>query len=831
MSFDISTLLEELKRKLKGPKGDPGDPGPSGRLGPNGQMGNPGYPGLTGAIGISGTPNLIQGSTGIEGSTGVSPQGIQGATGEVGLAGATGAVGFLGTSGFVGATGINQGAAGATGLDGATGVQGSTGVSGNIGSTGMVNGSTGVQGLAGLEGATGYGEQGSTGLMGLFGSTGIDGLFGSTGALGAQGATGGVGGDGATGVSPTGSTGVMGLQGATGEVGGVGSTGISPQGATGFFGATGFDGATGLQGVEGATGLQGVEGATGVMGVQGATGFTGSLGFTGSTGATGVVGATGATGLQGSTGATGLQGSTGATGFDGATGATGVEGSGTIGATGVDGSTGATGFGGATGVSTTLFLEQIVDGQPVIALNNYAPTYLSNSSFLFCYLLSGSGTSNFDGAGRNMRMVFYVPQAAFRAGYVSGTAFNIANMGYASAALGEDVLAKSDYSAAYKKASVDSGCPHSYACGQSAFILNNSDFGVILSGTGTARIVFSKYSVVVSNSRVLNSTNSGGDHNVLLGGSSNNMLEFFGIPTAKTVLLNCVTSDIQAVTHCTVGQSNAAVMGEGLAGDNTHHCSVLSGLNATIQRSSISSCILTGTNNTIHTATGSTSGGGSNTTTKFITQANYALGLGEQITIGATGFSADYSFAGGIRANLGATGPTNKNMCFVYGGSSSEDTIPTNAEQMTLRFHGSTGGDSYVFYTASGTGNGAKLAAGGSAWTAVSDVNQKHIHHRLSLEDCSAILEKVRRLPLYTFHYKSQPESVTNIGPIAQDWHAPEYFEDGKDPRGIDTLAFDGVILSAIKALYTILSLQDQEIVEQQRQIDDLLARVSVPKV
>jgi hypothetical protein len=114
---------------------------------------------------------------------------------------------------------------------------------------------------------------------------------------------------------------------------------INSSGGGGSIGATGFTGATGVQGdigFTGATGVQGdigLQGATGITGFTGATGVQGDIGSTGATGVQGDIGFTGATGVQGDIGSTGATGATGATGFTGATGTSG----GDIGATGATG--------------------------------------------------------------------------------------------------------------------------------------------------------------------------------------------------------------------------------------------------------------------------------------------------------------------------------------------------------------------------------------------------------------------------------------------------------------------------------------------------------------
>jgi hypothetical protein len=295
-----------------GPTGSTGAAGPTGATGAAGPIGATGDTGATGATGAKGDTGLT-GSTGATGATGAA-----GATGDPGPTGATGSTGATGPIGPVGATGAtgDAGATGATGATGSTGPAGDTGPIGLTGATGPTGttgatGATGPTGPAGDTGPTGLtGATGPTGTTGATGPTGPSGPAGDTGLTGATGPTGATGATGATGpTGPTGDTGPTGLTGATGPTGATGATGSTgPTGPTGDTGPTGVTGATGPTGATGATGATGPIGPTGDTGPTGATGPTGLTGATGATGPAGATGATGATGPEGPTGATGATG-------------------------------------------------------------------------------------------------------------------------------------------------------------------------------------------------------------------------------------------------------------------------------------------------------------------------------------------------------------------------------------------------------------------------------------------------------------------------------------------------------------------------------------------
>lgn len=93
------------------------------------------------------------------------------------------------------------------------------------------------------------------------------------------------------------------------------------------------------------------------------------------------------------------------------------------------------------------------------------------------------------------------------------------------------------------------------------------------------------------------------------------------------------------------------------------------------------------------------------------------------------------------------------------------------------------------------TSTGAMLTTGG-VWQNASDVNRKHLFEQISNEQ---ILEKLRKLPVTRWSYKTEAENVKHIGPMAQDFYAA--FGLGSDNRGIGTVDADGVALAGIKAL------------------------------
>jgi hypothetical protein len=101
--------------------------------------------------------------------------------------------------------------------------------------------------------------------------------------------------------------------------------------------------------------------------------------------------------------------------------------------------------------------------------------------------------------------------------------------------------------------------------------------------------------------------------------------------------------------------------------------------------------------------------------------------------------------------------------------------------------------------------NGARLTTGGT-WTNASDRN---IKDNISQIDGEEILEKLAAMPVSEWHYKTEADSVTHIGPMAQDFKAA--FGVGDSDKSIATVDADGVNMAAIQALYKrLLALEKQ---------------------
>lgn len=185
---------------------------------------------------------------------------------------------------------------------------------------------------------------------------------------------------------------------------------------------------------------------------------------------------------------------------------------------------------------------------------------------------------------------------------------------------------------------------------------------------------------------------------------------------------------------------------------------------------------------------------------------------------GVTGFSAapnglavyGRSIGG---AGTGVTGESNSGGGIGVRGSNS-------AGGLAGRFEGTvhiSGGAVYIG-PSNGGGIGTTDIFNGSV-TADNffDRSDRNIKANFSAVDPRAILQRLAKIPIQSWNFKSQPESVRHIGPMAQDFRAA--FGLGIDDKTIATVDADGVAMAAIQGLY-------QMMMEKNKQIEQLQDRV-----
>jgi len=157
--------------------------------------------------------------------------------------------------------------------------------------------------------------------------------------------------------------------------------------------------------------------------------------------------------------------------------------------------------------------------------------------------------------------------------------------------------------------------------------------------------------------------------------------------------------------------------------------------------------------------------------------------------------SGESSFATGYMAIAGADG------VFAWADYTPSYFNVTTANQFAARAKGGV-----YFYTNAALSSGAYLAPGSGTWADVSDRDAKQ---NFSAVDGRQVLDKVASMPISTWRYKSEKETIRHMGPMAQDMHAA--FGLGDSDKSITTIDADGVALAAIQGLNKKLEDQNQK--------------------
>jgi hypothetical protein len=218
---------------------------------------------------------------------------------------------------------------------------------------------------------------------------------------------------------------------------------------------------------------------------------------------------------------------------------------------------------------------------------------------------------------------------------------------------------------------------------------------------------------------------------------------------------------------------------------------------------------------------GTVGGGANNTANGFAATAGggeYNTASGSYATIpgGYGNIATDNALAAGHRAKADNQGS------FVWADSSEYDFHSATANQFAVRC---TGGAKFVTLIDSfGVGTaGVRLQAGDTAWSSISDRNQKKNFQPV---DGEAVLEKLAKMPVQAWNYTWEEDTNTpHLGPMAQDFKAAFY--PGRDDKSINTLEFDGVELAAIQGLNQKLEAEVKRGRDKDTQISMLQERLA----
>ena len=154
---------------------------------------------------------------------------------------------------------------------------------------------------------------------------------------------------------------------------------------------------------------------------------------------------------------------------------------------------------------------------------------------------------------------------------------------------------------------------------------------------------------------------------------------------------------------------------------------------------------------------------------------------------------------------------------FVWADLTDADFTSTGSNQFLVRASGGT-----KIYSNAALTAGVTLAAGGSAWAAVSDKNSKENFAEIDYRD---LLQRLAAVPVTTWNYKAQDASIRHIGVMAQDFYAA--FGVGEEETKITTIDADGVALAAIQGLYEVVKDKECRIDQLEGEKAALEARVA----
>jgi len=218
----------------------------------------------------------------------------------------------------------------------------------------------------------------------------------------------------------------------------------------------------------------------------------------------------------------------------------------------------------------------------------------------------------------------------------------------------------------------------------------------------------------------------------------------------------------------------------------------------------------------------STALGGSNA--RGIYSTAIGLGIANGGTSEAIGSSisanGNLSLAAGFSDTINAVA-ANHEGSFVFSDHIVKPLLSSATNQWTACFSGGI-----RFYSNSALSSGVSLAAGGSSWSSLSDVNLKENFSTVSPIE---VVNKLSVIPVTTWNYKTQPHSIRHMGPTAQDFYAA--FSLGEDDKHINTIDADGVALAAIQGLQLMVKDQKKEIENRKQKIQNQAEKINELKL
>jgi hypothetical protein len=135
---------------------------------------------------------------------------------------------------------------------------------------------------------------------------------------------------------------------------------------------------------------------------------------------------------------------------------------------------------------------------------------------------------------------------------------------------------------------------------------------------------------------------------------------------------------------------------------------------------------------------------------------------------------------------------------FIFADITKASTVQTTFNSADNQFLAKASGG-FIFYTDMNSTMGVTLPAGGGSWATISDKTKKNNFKNV---DVQQILDKVSKLEITTWNYKTQDPSIRHMGPMAQDFYSS--FGLGENETSISTVDIDGINMASIQALEKI---------------------------
>jgi hypothetical protein len=156
------------------------------------------------------------------------------------------------------------------------------------------------------------------------------------------------------------------------------------------------------------------------------------------------------------------------------------------------------------------------------------------------------------------------------------------------------------------------------------------------------------------------------------------------------------------------------------------------------------------------------------------------------------GYANTASGAASFAAGTGSTASTIGSFVWSDAAGGATALKTTANDQFLARTSGGV-----KFYTNAALTSGVSLAAGAGAWASLSDRTMKT---GIAPLDDRSVLERLARVPIAEWWYRSEDRRIRHIGPMAQDFYAA--FHVGEDDRHISSIDEGGVALAALKAVH-----------------------------